>query len=105
MVRPVLFYTPAIAPAGLSFYNATRIPQFLNNIFFATLRGEHIHRIVLDPSDPSRPVAEERLLEGRFGRLRDVITGPDGALYFCTSNRDGRGNGTDDRIARIIPIQ
>lgn len=105
MVRPVLFYTPAIAPAGLSFYNATRIPQFLNNIFFATLRGEHLHRIVLDPSDPSRPVAEERLLEGRFGRLRDVITGPDGALYFCTSNRDGLGNGTDDRIARIIPVQ
>ena len=29
----------------------------------------------------------------------------DGALYFCTSNRDGRGNPTerDDRILRIVP--
>jgi len=106
MVAPVLFYTPAIAPAGLSFYTSARMPQLTNNIFFATLRGEHLHRIVLDAANPARPIAEERLLQGRFGRLRDVITGPDGAIYFCTSNRDGRGNpGTfDDRIARIVPI-
>lgn len=108
LVSPVLFYpSPSIAPSGLSFYTATRIPQFTRNIFFATLRGMHIHRVVLGASDPRTPVAEERLFEGRFGRIRDVITGPDGALYFCTSNRDGGTTpaATDDRIARIIPVQ
>jgi len=43
--------------------------------------------------------------EGKYGRLRDVVEGPDGALYFLTSNRDGRGSPSegDDRIYRIIP--
>lgn len=107
MVTPTLFFNPAVAPSGLSFYIATRIPQFTRNIFFATLRGTHIHRVVLDAGNSTVPAAQERLFEGRFGRIRDVITGPDGALYFCTSNRDGRTTPapTDDRIARIIPVQ
>jgi glucose/arabinose dehydrogenase len=108
MVAPVLFYPPpSIAPSGLSFYTSTRIPQFTRNIFFATLRGEHLHRVVLSPSAPRVPIAEEQLFQGRFGRIRDVVTGPDGAIYFCTSNRDGRTvpGPADDRIARIIPVQ
>lgn len=107
MVTPVLFFNPAIAPSGLSFYTSTRIPQFVRNIFFATLRGMHLHRVVLSAANPQVPMAEERLFEERFGRLRDVITGPDGALYFSTSNRDGRNTpvASDDRIARIVPVQ
>lgn len=107
MVTPVLFYIPAIAPSGLSFYTSTRMPQLRGNIFFTALAGMHIHRVVLNAADPTRASAEERLFEGRFGRIRDVITGPDGALYFCTSNRDGRTTpvAADDRIARIVPIQ
>jgi len=33
------------------------------------------------------------------------VTGPDGYLYLCTNNRDGRGNptATDDRIVRLVP--
>ncbi len=42
---------------------------------------------------------------GRYGRLRDVVVGPDRALYFLTNNRDGRGTPrpADDKIYRIIP--
>ena len=107
MVTPILFFTPAVAPSGMSFYNSTRIPAFQNNIFFATLRGMHVHRVRLDPADRTRVLTTERLFENRFGRIRDVITGPDGALYFCTSNRDGRTTpvAADDRIARIVPVQ
>jgi glucose/arabinose dehydrogenase len=41
--------------------------------------------------------------EGRFGRLRDAVVGPDNALYVLTSNRDGRGSpaSDDDKIIRI----
>lgn len=107
METPVVFYTPAIAPSGASFYTGAAIPPFTNNLFFATLRGVHLHRVRLDASNLTRVLAEERLLEGKYGRLRDVVTGPDGYLYFSTSNRDGRGTpaSDDDRILRIVPAR
>ena len=42
--------------------------------------------------------------DGSLGRLRDVVAGPDGALYLLTSNRDGRGDPRpgDDRIYRLV---
>jgi glucose/arabinose dehydrogenase len=105
MQTPITFYNPAIAPSGASFYRGQRFPAFANNFFVATLRGAHIRRVRIDPTSPRRIVAQEQLLEGRFGRVRDVISGPDGLLYFATSNNDGRGSVTssDDRIARLVP--
>ena len=49
--------------------------------------------------------SDERLIEDELGRIRDVVTGPDGALYFCTNNTDGRGQpaADDDRIIRLVP--
>ena len=47
------------------------------------------------------------LFEGTYGCLREVIVGPDGALYVATNNRDGRGGPApdDDRILRVIPMR
>ena len=103
MITPVTFFNPAIAPSGASFFRGRAIPQFENNLFVATLRGVHLLRLRLDAS--GRIAAQERLLDQRYGRIRDVIAGPDGFLYFSTNNRDGRGSpGTsDDLIARIVP--
>jgi glucose/arabinose dehydrogenase len=105
MEPPIRFYSPAIAPSGASFYRGAAFPAFQGNLFFATLRGQHLHRVRFDRTDPRRVLAEERLLEGRFGRLRDVVSGPDGALYVSTSNRDGRAQpaADDDRILRLVP--
>lgn len=107
MEPPIAFYAPAIAPSGASFYRGDRFPQFAGNLFVATLRGTHLLRIRLDPASPRRVIAEERLLEGRFGRIRDVVGGPDGYLYLATNNRDGRGSPVtaDDRILRIVPAE
>ena len=105
MRTPVTFYNPAIAPSGASFYRGERFPRFVNNLFIGTLRGTHLLRLVVDSTPQRRLVSQERLLDGRFGRIRDVVTGPDGHLYICTSNRDGRGSPTssDDRILRLVP--
>ena len=105
MRTPVVFYPSAIAPSGTSFYRGSRFPAFANNLFVATLRGVHILRLRVDAGSPPRVVGQERLLNDRFGRIRDVIVGPDGLIYFCTSNRDGRGSPVtaDDRIARLVP--
>ncbi len=102
---PLLEYTPAVAPGGATFYrgaNANAFPQFKNNFFFTALRGEALIRVVLDGR---RVVSQERLLDHQYGRLRDVIEGPDGTIYFATSNRDGRGKPAqdDDRIMRLVP--
>jgi glucose/arabinose dehydrogenase len=104
---PLLEYTPAVAPSGATFYRGTNpngFAQFKGNFFFACLRGEAIIRVVLDGR---RVVSQERLLEHQYGRIRDVVEGPDGALYFATSNRDGRGSPArdDDRIMRLVPVK
>jgi glucose/arabinose dehydrogenase len=95
---------PAWAPSGAAFGTADWLAGWRGNFFFATLRGTHLHRVALDPADPRRVVEDEKLFEGEYGRLRDVVQGPDG-LYFTTSNHDGRGSPapTDDRILRLVP--
>jgi hypothetical protein len=50
--------------------------------------------------------SHQKIFQGEFGRLRDVVTGPDEFLYLLTSNRDGRGDPktNDDKILRIVPL-
>lgn len=88
------------APSGAAF--VTRGP-WAGSLVFTGLRGQALYRLVLDAADPRRVATFETLLEGRFGRLRDVVDGPDGDLYLLTSNRDGRGNPgpEDDRVIRL----
>ena len=107
METPIVFFTPSVAPSGASFYRGALFPAFQNNFFFATLRGFHIRRLRLDPANPRRVAAQEALVENRYGRIRDVVSGPDGYLYFSTSNRDGRNTPTadDDRIMRLVPVR
>lgn len=97
-------YTPTIAPAGCEVYAAALIPAWRASMLFVTLKGRSLHRLTFRPD--ASVASDEVLLEGVFGRLRDVRTGPDGAVYLATSNRDGRGNpgSNDDRILRIAPV-
>ncbi len=99
---PVLEYTPACAPASGMFYRGSVFHQFRGNYFFGCLRGQRIIRVVLEDK---KVVTQENLLEGKYGRIRDIAEGPDGLIYFSTSNRDGRGSPTsdDDRIIRLVP--
>jgi glucose/arabinose dehydrogenase len=107
METPILFFSPSVAPSGASFYTGTAITGFRQNLFVGTLAGQHLLRIRFDPNDPNRVAGTERLLAGRFGRIRDVINGPDGALYLCTSNRDGRNTpvAADDRIIKLSAVR
>ena len=104
MESPILEYTPAVAPSGASFSVGALLPTFRGDFFFATLRGERLIRVRFDPKDPRRVLETEEYFRDFYGRLRDVVSGPDGALYVTTSNRDGRGQPRpgDDRILRIV---
>jgi glucose/arabinose dehydrogenase len=107
MVAPRTFFTPAVAPSGAAFYTGNAVPAFRNQLFVATLAGQALLRVAIDGTDNRHIASVERLLEHKYGRLRDVVTGPDGFLYVCTSNRDGRNTpvAEDDRLLRIVPVQ
>ncbi|MEX1274622.1 MAG: PQQ-dependent sugar dehydrogenase [Bacteroidota bacterium] len=107
MESPFLEYTPAIAPASGVFYKGTVFPGFNTNYFFGGLRGQRIQRLVVTEQPPHRLIQQEAMLQGVFRRIREVTTGPDGYIYFSTSNRDGRATPfeNDDRILRIVPAQ
>lgn len=97
-------YTPTIAPAGCVVYEADLIPQWKGDLLFANLKDQSIRRLDLD-AEMGSVLGQERLFGEEFGRIRDVVVGPDGAIYFATSNRDGRGDPKDgdDRIVRLGP--
>lgn len=88
------------APGGATF--VTR-GSWAGSLLFAGLRGQTLYRLVFDANDPRKVQSFERHFSRQFGRLRDVVEGPDGNLYLLTSNRDGRGSpiDDDDRIIRI----
>ncbi|OGE44400.1 hypothetical protein A3B45_03955 [Candidatus Daviesbacteria bacterium RIFCSPLOWO2_01_FULL_39_12] len=81
------------APAGITFVDGS--------LFFAGLRGQTLFEY---------NISENKLTEhfkGQFGRIRDVVLGPDNMLYITTSNRDGRGSPSpnDDKIIKVDPNQ
>ena len=104
MVAPLLEYTPACAPGSAMFYTGTQFPGLNGNFFFGCLVGKRIIRVVLDGR---KVVSQENLLDGVYGRIREMEQGPDSHIYFSTSNRDGRGSpaADDDRIMRLVPVK
>jgi glucose/arabinose dehydrogenase len=100
-VEPVVDYEQVIAPSGATF---VRHPgsAWTGSFVFGALVGEQIRRVKLDGD---RVTANETLFKDRYGRIRTVVEGPDGALYALTNNTDGRGSPRegDDRILRIVP--
>jgi glucose/arabinose dehydrogenase len=105
-VSPLLVWKEAMPPGGGVFYRGDAIPAWKNSFLIATLKSEHLHRVALT-SDGQRVANHEVYLEGErprgYGRLREVVTGPDGAVYVTTSNCDGSGKcpATRDEILRI----
>jgi glucose/arabinose dehydrogenase len=94
-------YVQVIAPSGATFVHKPG-SRWSGNLLVAALRGEQLRRITFDGTTVTR---DEKLYEGKYGRLREVVEGPDGAIYLLTNNTDGRGSPRkgDDRIVRIVP--
>ncbi len=107
-IDPVVLWEKTTPPSGMVFYTGDRLPHLKDDLFVATLRSETLIRIrLIKESGKYRVLRIERWFEKRFGRIRDVVQGPDGLLYFLTNNRDGRGKPVkgDDRIIRILPLK
>ncbi|MNK23537.1 Quinoprotein glucose dehydrogenase B precursor [compost metagenome] len=102
---PIKSWTPVIAPAGITYHNGKGIPEWANSLLLTTLKGKSLRVIKL--SDDGRTTkGEEIFFEKYYGRLRDVCTDKDGAVYLATSNQDwnpspGFPLPGDDKILKI----
>jgi glucose/arabinose dehydrogenase len=95
-------YRDPLIESGGAIWKPSGIAVRGDTLYVAALLGRQLVRVRLTPG-AAVPLPSQ--LEGAWGRLRDVVVGPDGALYVTTSNRDGRGtpDPADDRILRIGP--
>ena len=84
--QPIYYWDPVIAPSGLAFYNADLFPAWKGSLFVGGLKGYLVRLTLKD----DKVVGEERLLSELGFRIRDVVVGPDGALYILTDEDDGR---------------
>ncbi|MEP7156193.1 MAG: PQQ-dependent sugar dehydrogenase [Betaproteobacteria bacterium] len=86
MVQPLFYWVPSIAPSGMTFYSGKNFPKWKGNLFVGALAKQLLMRVTLDGE---KSVAQERLFEGKLGRIRDVREGPDGNLYVLTDSPKG----------------
>ena len=80
----IYHWNPVISPSGITFYTADAIPAWKGNLLIAALSGQAIVRLTLDGE---KVVDEERIPMGT--RIRDVVQGPDGAVYALTDEGNG----------------
>ncbi|MGH9160853.1 MAG: PQQ-dependent sugar dehydrogenase [Vicinamibacteraceae bacterium] len=100
MEAPVTYWNPTIAPSGITFYTGDRFPAWKNDLFVTGLGGEALRRLEIDGDK----VVHEEVVFSQFGRVRDVITGPDGCLYVALSVPGVRvSDTTPGMIVRLVP--
>ncbi|MCP3143222.1 PQQ-dependent sugar dehydrogenase [Pyxidicoccus xibeiensis] len=87
MEQPVYYWDPVISPSGMTIYTGALFPEWRDNVFIGGLSSQALVRLVLEND---RVVGEERLLTDLDARIREVVQGPEGALYVLTDASDGK---------------
>lgn len=94
MTNSVHYWNPSIAPSGMSVYRGTLFDGMQGDIFIGGLASRDLRRLQMENG---RVIKETIWLDDLGARIRDVKTGPDGALYVLT---DDKRNG---KLIRITP--
>ncbi|MCX7262216.1 MAG: PQQ-dependent sugar dehydrogenase [Burkholderiales bacterium] len=95
MVQALKVWVPSIAPSGMAFVSGLQFPQWQGSLLIGALRGQMLVRLTLDGE---KVLSEERLFQGRPGRIRDVRMGPDGLVYLLTDDAQGA-------LLRLEPVK
>jgi len=90
MAQPLHYWAPSIAPSGLAFYEADLFPAWKGDLLIGALVNREVRRLDISGG---KVVGEESLFSGLSARIRDVRTGPEGALYILTP----------DSVVRVTP--
>lgn len=103
MEQPLYYWSPSVAPSGMTFYYGSLFPQWRGDLFIGTLRGTALLHITMKDG---KVASEEPLLTDLHRRIRDVRVGPDGALYVLTDS--GTGSVLDNtlpvsKLIKLVP--
>jgi glucose/arabinose dehydrogenase len=85
--QPVYYWDPVISPGALTIYSGKLFPKWKGNFLIAGLSSQALVRLAVEDD---HVVGEERLLVERGERVREVVEGPDGALYLLTDGAGGK---------------
>lgn len=85
--QPQFWWKVSPAISGMAFYNSARFPQWKNSLFIGALKEKSLIRLRVNGE---KVVEEQRLLQDRGERIRDVRQGPDGYLYVLTDEANGK---------------
>lgn len=85
--QPLHYWDPSIAPGGMVSYQGEMFPEWKGDLIVGALKFALVSR--LDRDATGKIVGEERMLEDRFGRIRDVNVAPDGSIWLLTDDRNG----------------
>lgn len=85
--QPVYYWDPVISPGALTIYDGALFPEWKGNFFVAGLSSKALIRLVVEGD---KVVGEERLITDRAARIREVVQGPEGALYLLTDGDEGK---------------
>lgn len=83
MEQPIAYWVPSLATCGINVYTGDLFPKWKNHLFLASLAAEQLLRIEI----AGGKVISQEVLFKDLGRIRHVITGPDGALYVLLPKR------------------
>jgi aldose sugar dehydrogenase len=86
--QPLFYWDPSIAPSGLASYQGDMFPEWKGDLIAGSLKFALVSR--LDRDDAGKILNEERMLEGEFGRIRDINVAPDGSIWLLTDEQDGQ---------------
>lgn len=103
--EPIKSWTPVVAPSGMAYYGSSAIPEWQHSLLLTTLKNQSLRMLKLS-ANGQQIVDEKILFKDQLGRLRSVLTLPNGDIYFCSSNRDwnpqkGFPKPDDDVIYRL----
>ncbi|WLS07782.1 PQQ-dependent sugar dehydrogenase [Shinella sumterensis] len=84
---PLYYWDPSIAPGAIAVYRGAMFPEWDGNLIVAALAYQLVARLERDENGAI--LSEERMFGGEFGRIRDVVVAPDGALLLLTDEDDG----------------
>jgi glucose/arabinose dehydrogenase/cytochrome c553 len=98
MEQPLYWWTPSIAPSGMTFYTGNALPQWKGDLFIGAMSGMQLVRLRMDGE---KVVEEEKLLLDRCQRIKTVVQGPDGYIYVLTDEAPPKQN----EILRLVPAR
>lgn len=102
MDDPAWHWEPSPGISPLAFYTGDKFPEWKNQLFVGAMAHEQLKRLTIDGDT----VVKEEVVFRGLGRIRDIVTGPDGYLYIALHEAGPNATAnTPGKIVRLVPAQ